>query len=266
MRKLSLDEHKQKLLDILEYFAKFCDANKINYSLDSGTLLGAVRHKGFIPWDDDIDIAMLRPEYEKFKKLFCEDHHPFYKIHSYDIDKYPMPFVKIGDCRTLLYERGKEFMPQIGVNIDIFPFDYVSANPDIDRIEKRKNKLNYDKLWITQGKVFKKKTLIKKMGLIYHKIPYLFTSPIHICQEIDNCACNKDYLNSGYLFEAVMGCYAPGHFEEAWLQHYVNLEFEGKFFKAFSEYKKILEVYYGDYMILPDENHRGNHGNIVYMK
>ena len=91
MRRIELDELRQLELDILDYVAKFCDEHGITYWLDFGTLIGAVRHKGYIPWDDDIDISMRRNDYEKFVKLFNDcNHNDRYKLHcienAYDYD------------------------------------------------------------------------------------------------------------------------------------------------------------------------------------
>ena len=72
MRKIGMDELRQKQMEVLDYVASFCDENGIRYWIEGGTLLGAIRHKGYIPWDDDIDIAMLREDYTRFRKEFPE--------------------------------------------------------------------------------------------------------------------------------------------------------------------------------------------------
>ncbi len=72
MRKIGMDELRQKQMEVLDYVAAFCDENGIRYWIEGGTLLGAIRHKGYIPWDDDIDIAMLREDYTRFRKEFPE--------------------------------------------------------------------------------------------------------------------------------------------------------------------------------------------------
>ena len=84
---IDIDELKKIQLNILEYIDKFCKENNINYWIDCGTLLGAVRHKGYIPWDDDIDIGMLREDYIKFMNSFNNNNDSNYKFHCYELDK-----------------------------------------------------------------------------------------------------------------------------------------------------------------------------------
>ena len=87
MKKIDIDDLKKIQLEILNYIDDFCKKNDINYWLDSGTLLGAVRHKGYIPCDDDIDIGMLREDYEKFIAIFNKNNKSNYKLHCYENDK-----------------------------------------------------------------------------------------------------------------------------------------------------------------------------------
>ena len=104
MHELSLDELRKIQIEILDVVSKFCDDHEINYWLDGGTLIGAVRHKGYIPWDDDIDLGMLRPDYDKFMRLFNE-HNTRYKFHCIENDpKFYVPFGKVLDTETILYE------------------------------------------------------------------------------------------------------------------------------------------------------------------
>ena len=111
MNEIKLDELKKIQLDILVFIDDFCEKNNINYWIDCGTLLGAVRHKGYIPWDDDIDIGMLREDYDKFMKIFnncCNNSK--YKFISYETDKnWPFPFGKVLDITTVLYEPDKKY-------------------------------------------------------------------------------------------------------------------------------------------------------------
>ena len=130
MKKLQLSEVKQIELDILKNFASFCNEHNLNYVLAYGTLLGCIRHNGFIPWDDDIDVFMLRDDYEKLlsmKNLF-EDKFSKLKFKNLGDKDYPFGFLKITDDTTRVEEKEIESKYQYGIWIDIFPLDKVSAD------------------------------------------------------------------------------------------------------------------------------------------
>lgn len=126
MRKIDINELKRIEINILDYVADFCNKNGITYYLDGGTLLGAIRHKGFIPWDDDIDIAMPRKDYDRFVHMCLDDSR--YKILSYETDeKYIYSFAKVVDSYTKLKEWGTAEYEQLGVYIDVFPIDALAC-------------------------------------------------------------------------------------------------------------------------------------------
>ncbi len=109
---------------MLQEIDKICRHYHIRYYLAGGTLLGAVRHQGFIPWDDDIDIAMPREDYEQFIKIMSHKKHPIYKLLAIECTKgYPYTFAKVVDTRTRLVEEIGKDLHQMGVFIDIFPID-----------------------------------------------------------------------------------------------------------------------------------------------
>lgn len=112
-------EVQQIELDILKDVHAFCRDRSIQYFLCGGTLLGAVRHKGFIPWDDDIDIGMLRPDYERFIREYKSAR---YGLRCLETNTYTQAFAKVVDTRTLVDERGTT-LKNMGVWIDVFPFD-----------------------------------------------------------------------------------------------------------------------------------------------
>lgn len=102
MKKLSNVECKEVIFSILKEFADFCDSNKLKYYLAYGTLLGAIRHKDFIPWDDDIDVYMPRPDYIRFKTLFKERYSGAkYQLRSDQKNKVDLPFEKVMDMTTI---------------------------------------------------------------------------------------------------------------------------------------------------------------------
>jgi len=113
------DELKRIELGILRDVARFCEKHGIRYFLSGGTLLGAVRHKGFIPWDDDVDIAMLRPDYERFLREYRSER---YTIRSLETDGYVAAFAKVIDTKTIV-EENEISLKGLGVWLDVFPLD-----------------------------------------------------------------------------------------------------------------------------------------------
>lgn len=131
---------KKVLFGILRDVHSFCERNGIRYCLYGGTLLGAIRHKGFIPWDDDIDIAMPRPDYERFCETYSSDR---YSVHTFKTDPdYLMPFAKVCDDRTVLVENRYPHI-SLGVNLDVFPLDGVDSLEDARRKEIRRRNLYF---------------------------------------------------------------------------------------------------------------------------
>lgn len=142
MHPITLDEMKLIELNILKDVAEFCDKNDIRYYLCGGTLLGAVRHKGFIPWDDDMDIAMPRGDYEKFLKIYNNDQKN-YEVNAIENNPHwHMPFARVEDLRTVLYE--KTLKPKYSkrhVFIDVFPIDGIPDNLKEERRFMLKQKI-----------------------------------------------------------------------------------------------------------------------------
>ncbi|MDO0918219.1 MULTISPECIES: LicD family protein [unclassified Enterococcus] len=136
MEENDLKKLKQINLEIIKYFDKFCRENNINYWMDGGTLLGAVRHKGFIPWDDDIDIGMLRNDYNKFLEKYNEENE-FFVFQSLENDSnYPHAFGKFGLKGSVLLEKDTPSEFKQKISIDIFPFDNAPNNLLSRKIQK----------------------------------------------------------------------------------------------------------------------------------
>ena len=130
MVELTLDELKATQLKIMDYVDAFCRENGIKYSLDGGTLLGAIRHKGFIPWDDDIDILMTRDEYNRFtEKWNSTSEHPYVLSNEETGNSYGYPFGKVHDPKTVTFVGPIE---RTGVFIDVFPIDKVIDDNDFE--------------------------------------------------------------------------------------------------------------------------------------
>ena len=168
MRKITLDESKRIQLDILQSIHDFCIANNLKYSICGGTLIGAVRHKGFIPWDDDIDIFMLREDYNKFIHDY-KDLSGIYILHSLENDEsYSYPYAKVEDVRTYIEE--DVTAGNIGIAVDVFPVDNC-MNDREESIAYINGAIRYQKLY--KAKLVRptnNNSFLKKCGIIALKL------------------------------------------------------------------------------------------------
>lgn len=266
MKIIELPELKSIQMNILSAVDRFCDDNNISYSIAYGTLLGAVRHQGYIPWDDDIDICMMRDDYERFVSLFPELLNGYYKIASIKrIPGWHAPFSKIFDCRTSLIQR-KARTIDIGVNIDVFPLDEVPDNME-----------QWKKYWKHQShllnlkdlksiKIVKERSLLKNAVLVLLKIIYSYKSQTSIVRELDKNA--QRYNGQGYQFVyANVSGITKGPLQKSLLTEIANYKFEDRIYKGFKNADYYLSMTYGNYMKLPPESERvGKHGITAYWK
>ena len=247
----NLKKLKDEELKILDYFAEFCEKNNLNYYIMYGTLLGAVRHKGFIPWDDDIDVCMPPADYQKFIKIFKNDNKYF--LQTIETDKYfHTLFAKIRENNTCMVETENTYMKiHKGINIDIFPLIPYPVNNNKWFIFKFK----FASLLVCKNiktNNIKNKVIFAILRLVPRKV----TNKIAI--RIMNSLLN---YNGNYLEYKMEINDKP--LKTEWFKKSNMIAFEDRKYIAPYESKKILEKLYGDYMKLPPENERIGHGNII---
>lgn len=269
MKQIVDSEIKKIELDILLFIDSFCRANKINYSMAYGTLLGAIRHKGFIPWDDDIDIFMLRKDFEKFSSMFNSAHNSKYKLLWISTDKnYNLPLPKVVDSSTILIQNGQRRCKNLGVYVDIFIYDSI---PDDDVLKNKivKKVDTLQKYWSysickppKSGSAFKKIIRFLIYSFFHIINPRFFVKKINkVSQTYTDC----DTKKVGSL--TYTGARRRFLFEKKWISELVELPFEGCCFFACADYNSYLCYRYGNYLELPPkEKQISNHDFKAYYK
>jgi len=262
MKRITDIKKIQKIeLDLLEYFDKICKQNNLNYFLAGGTLLGAVRHKGFIPWDDDIDVAMPREDYNKLLNLKLESN---YKILSIENEKkYPMCFAKLINKNTHVKEKGIVEYEQYGIFIDIFPLDGLGNN------KKQAEKLGKKIMFLRKIHLIIVRQLNNKITFknIIKGIVKLIDIKF-IYNVILKNATKYSFYESEYVGSIVGGAKGLDEiFERKIYSESLEMKFEGKSFKGMKYYNEYLSRMYGNYMEIPPVEKRGGHHTIeCYLK
>lgn len=260
---ITLDKQHEILLNILCKVDDFCKKNNLRYSLAGGTLLGAVRHQGFIPWDDDIDIMMPRNDYN-FLKLhfndFCKTLRSFDGIKT-DLFECYFLWQKVEDMRTLMTENGIPH-PCYGINIDIFPIDGLPNNRCLQKYLV--SIVGYLKhffylSWLQNNSGYSLKSKIKFLcaKVIGRKV---------ITAVIEKITTMYPFSESSFV-GALTGRYGMKEIHSKNVfEEYEYINFENKKFMCISAYDIYLKQLYGNYMKLPAENERETHSSIAFWK
>ncbi len=257
MKEMNIKEVQGISLELLKEVHDFCVENNIKYTLFAGTLIGAIRHHGFIPWDDDLDIALPRPEYERFihsfkskkgNKLFSRE------IQGNDIS---IAFSRLCEMNSTIVEDSHPWTSENkGIWIDIFPLDGIEEDKEL--AQRRINKI-YD-IWhigcnirlsrapisLYKSRFLKFKQLIKR---IYYSIVSIIYTPfdkhIELCKDLvfDDAKYYANLAWPGWKMRE----YCPKHV----LDDYILVPFEDSEFYVMKGYDESLRLKYGDYMQLP---------------
>jgi len=253
MRKITdIHELRNIQMGILDDVHTYCVQHGLHYSLSSGTLIGAVRHKGYIPWDDDIDIYMLRQDYEKFLENYHDEKGTYRVLNPKREQHYYYTFAKVVDQRTKMVEKETAGY-EIGVYIDVFPVDYVT-----DDVRERERIFKYKRLLYKIRRCKISVTNPLRSRLAYWCYRLLPVSVAVLNRWIERLIVSSKPTNTlCHMTEAgpsVRGCFPAQD-----MASYVDLPFESHVYKAMAGYDDHLRRTYGDYMTLPPEDQRVTH-------
>lgn len=254
-----IQELRQIQMGILDEVHHFCEAHGLRYFLSSGTLIGAVRHKGYIPWDDDIDIYMPREDYETFLNTYHDEKGIYRAINPASESHYYYTFAKVVDQRTHMVERETEGY-EIGVYMDIFPVDYVTENLQQRERIFRQKKLLYK---IRRCKISNTNPLKSHLAYWVYKCWPMSVKQIEckirkliVLERPTRTVCNMTEAGP-----SIKGCFPAEDIASS-----VDIEFESKTYKTMIGYRDYLERTYGDYMTLPPVEQRVTHNFEAYWK
>ena len=272
MRKLDQKDIKKYSFEVLCDIHEICEKHDISYSLTGGTLIGSIRHNGFIPWDDDIDIMMSRKDYDKFINIVKEGTTVFRLLANETCGStYNYPFAKACHKKTVLIENGIENCgEELGVYVDIFPVDGAGNSYILAKLYSSTFQILHGLKLMSCWTKYRKSKLRK----------WYFEPPRLICYYLSKCIgtkiidkCMKKYIdvfsfeNSKYAGRLV-GDYGNKEIMSKYIFDIkIDVIFENKKFKAIAEYDTFLRNLYGDYMCFPPvEKQVTHHDFIAYEK
>lgn len=268
-----VDDTRKKVwaveLDIFKKFIELCERNGLTYYTFSGTLIGAVRHKGFVPWDDDIDIVMFRKDYDRFVEIAATELEEPYFLQTTMTDNCYRPHAQIRNSNTTGYLKKDENLDcNKGIFIDIFPLDAVTDNPSAFRVQTFKMKLinrilvNYYYFDAEHEKPeFYKKVFhsLVKTCLKKDNGRWLYKKYEQCCTEFENRR-TECVGQISILFDNERFKWSRELFDET-----IELPFEDIMVKCPAGYDKILRHTYGNYMMYPDNKEEKTlHGDMVF--
>lgn len=274
LKELNLNEIHERITDLMLFFHNFCEEYNLRYYVAYGSLIGAIRHKGFIPWDDDFDIQMPREDFTKMLSIFKDKYEKDkrYKMCSRSNTlNYYYGIPRLCDQRFVFKSTNSNIEEtEMGIFIDIYPLDnYGNTFKEADKLKRKARFLNtMYTIYINKKSASKSKPVKIARALIHKFLHVLYGS--HFNKKIDNKIYNnikKKTHSSDKYIGVICWDYKTVPYEKSWFEKRILADFEDKKFWIPAEYDKVLRKSYGDYMKLPPEDQRvATHYYKIYEK
>lgn len=245
-----MNAHQRVLLDMLKEIDQICSRNNISYMLFAGTALGAVRHQGFIPWDDDLDVLMQRKDYEKFLEVApLELNANTYFLQKEFSEHWPMFFSKLRKKNTTCIEKyhPKDIQTHQGVYVDVFPCDNLSGNRLMARVQFVASKIVIAKCLQRRG--YSTNNILKKALMCMCRcVPLKPMLRLCIADSQENTCCVHSFLGASSRFKKSV---YPRTCMDT-----VRMQFEDGEFPVSAHAEEMLKIQYNDYLKIPSESER----------
>ena len=271
MKEMTLREIQLAEFGVMQKLAQLCKELNLRYYLFYGTLLGAVRHEGFIPWDDDVDVAMPRPDYEKLL-AYCEENEealaPYKIMHCRKDKDYIYPIARLCDTRYQVdYEGVVEY--GLGLFVDLYPLDGCGNTEEEAKAIHKKNDVLQKFTFLAGTDKFRAsikgglhRTVIKFASYCYAKM----FGPRHFALKAEKNSMALRYEDCKYVSCTVWFDF-PQWCPKEWFEGYEERPFEGQMFPIPVGFDPMMKEWYGDYMQLPkEEDQVGHHYYKAYLK
>lgn len=257
-------KHLQKCeLLIAKEIKRVCEKNNIQFFLVAGSLLGAIRHRGFIPWDDDMDVGMVRKDYNKFVDACKKDLGEDFFLQTWDNDSgYPFSYGKVLLKHTKVREIfSEESQAHKGIFVDVFPFDNAPVSKKEQERQAKKIFILRRALWLKKGygKNIKNQGIEQYIKYSLSKFIFAFIPYSVLKRNLEASLKKYNFDNSEYLFMDSPYSYRKSLMERKWIDNLAEYEFEGIKLPGVADYDAYLRNLYGDYMTLPPLENREAH-------